>query len=82
MYNHNMTKNGNIEFGSRLKKARNACGMTQQVAANTFGITLRGYCRWEAGDAEPCLAVVADIARTFNVSADYLLGLADEAPAD
>lgn len=80
-YNKAMSKTANI-FGPRLKEARKAAGFTQQAAADAFGIQLRGYCRWEAGENEPSLVTLAAIARTFNVSVDYLLGLADEARAD
>lgn len=68
----------NSKFPSRLKAARIACGLTQQKAADSFSITLRGYCKWEAGQSEPSLSTVALIARTLGVSADWLLGLTDE----
>ena len=82
MYNCDMSKNGNIDFAPRLKAARKARGLTQQAAADMFGIQLRGYCRWEAGTSEPSLATVAAIARGLHVTADYLLGLEGEAPSD
>lgn len=34
-----------------LKAARAAAGMTQQAVADALGITLRYYCRMEAGGA-------------------------------
>lgn len=76
-----MSKSVDI-FGTRLKEARKAAGLTQQAAADAFGTTLRTYCRWEAGDTEPSLGLIVKIAATFDVTADYLLGLADEARAD
>ena len=78
-YGH-MDKAFGIKFSERLRSSRKARGLTQQAAADAFGISLRGYCRWEAGEREPSLNVFAKIAKTFNVSADYLLGLTDEDP--
>lgn len=80
-YGH-MEKISGIKFSERLRFVRKARGLTQQSAANAFGISLRGYCRWEAGEREPSLTVFARIAKTLNVSADYLLGLTDEVPFD
>ena len=82
LYNCDMTKNGNIVFGKQLKKAREAAGFTQEKAAPLFGISLRGYCRWEAGETEPPFSTVVDMCRRFNVSADFLFGLSDEEPSD
>ena len=72
------TQEQNIPFAKRLKESRIASGLTQQKAADAFRISLRGYCRWESGEREPSLHTVAEIARTLDVSADYLLGLTDE----
>ena len=57
-------------------------GLTQQAAADLFGISLRGYCRWEKGEREPSFSDLADISRALGVTTDYLLGLSDEARAD
>lgn len=74
MYNLAMKSEANIEFSKRLKAARKAAGLTQQAAADAFGIQLRGYCRWEAGEREPSLAMLVDIADKLDVTTDYLLG--------
>lgn len=81
IYNRVMSKSGATYFPARLKQARIASGLTQQAAADAFGISLRGYCRWEAGQAEPSFGTLAAIAQTLNVSSDWLLGLDAEAPA-
>lgn len=82
MYNLvNMNEAIDIAFGRRLREARIASGLTQQSAADAFGISLRGYCRWEKGEREPNFSALVSIAETLNVSIDHLLGLAGEAPA-
>lgn len=82
MYNADMTKNGNTSFPKHLKAARLAAGFTQQSAADAFGISLRGYCRWESGQTEPSIGTIIEMCKCFDVTADHLLGLDDEAPAD
>lgn len=82
MYNLvNMKERSNIPFSERLRSVRIASGLTQQAAADAFGISLRGYCRWEKGEREPQLTTLAAIANYYGVTADYLLGLSDEARA-
>lgn len=83
MYNLvNMEEAVNIAFGKRLRAARVARGLTQQAAADAFGISLRGYCRWEKGERQPNFAALVAIAMKLDVSVDHLLGLTGEAPAD
>lgn len=36
--------------GKEMKEARESSGLTQAVVAGELGITLRQYCRWEAGE--------------------------------
>lgn len=57
-----------------LKEKRN---LMQKDIATGLGIPLRTYQRYEYGEREPQASVVADMARFFQVSADYLLGLSD-----
>lgn len=40
-----------------LKAARNAAGMTQQQVADHLGVSLRHYCRIEAGGATGSIAL-------------------------
>lgn len=78
MYNLvNMENSHNIVFGSRLKAARQNAHETQQSAADTFGISLRGYCRWEKGEREPNYSILIAIADHYGVTTDWLLGRID-----
>lgn len=69
-------------FGRRLKSARLGSNLTQQSVADELGLTLRTYQRYEAGTTEPTLNHLVSLCITLDVSADYLLGIADEEPAD
>lgn len=69
-------------LGDRLKKARMSVGITQQCVADSLGLTLRTYQRYEDGDTEPTLYGLVSLSVILGVTADHLLGLSDEAPAD
>ena len=64
--------------GARLKQVRNLKGVSQSGAAKYFGITKVGYQNYEAGRRNPSIEMLPRLARYFNVSTDYLLGLSDE----
>ena len=64
-------------FSERLKEIRIEAKMTQQQVAKQLQIKQPSYARYENGKHEPSLQTVAEIARIFDVSCDYLLGLTD-----
>ena len=66
-----------IVFSERLKELRLEAKMTQQQLAELLQIKQPSYARYETGKHEPSLQTVADIARIFDVSCDYLPGLTD-----
>lgn len=53
--------------------------MTQAELARRLGITRSSVNGWEMGLALPSTALLVELARTFHVSTDYLLGLESEA---
>ena len=63
-----------MEFGKRLRAARIANKVTQQKMADTLGIQLRGYQKYESGHEEPSLNTLALIGEFLNVPIDWLLG--------
>ena len=69
-------------FSDRLKAARQDAKLTQQAVADELGLTIRTYQRYESGATEPTLNHLVSLCITLDVSADYLLGLADEECAD
>ncbi len=56
---------------------RKAAGLTQQQLSDKLHIRQQSYARYENGTGEPNLETVAEIAKIFDVSADYLLGLSE-----
>ena len=62
-----------------MKRARlNAGYATMKQVSDALGLERTRYLKWEHGDAVPSLDMLVRLCRLFGVSADYLLGLADE----
>ena len=65
-------------FSERLKLLRNENRYTQGALADIFGLKLRGYQGYEYGNTYPTVPGLIQIAKFFDVSTDYLLGLTDK----
>ena len=65
-------------FSERLKLLRQENRYTQREMADTCGIKLRGYQHYEYGQNYPTVLGLIEIAKFFDVSTDYLLGLTDK----
>ena len=66
------------DFSERLKLLREENRYKQRELAEIFGLKLRGYQSYEYGDAYPTVPGLIQIAKFFDVSIDYLLGLTDD----
>ena len=65
-------------FGLRLKDVRLQFGYPLEACAARLGISPSHLCNLESGRREPSFGLLTDIARSLNVSLDYLvLGLPD-----
>lgn len=53
---------------------------SQSDFADKIGVKQTSYSSWERGIKDPAAQTVAQIASTFGVSADWLLGLSDHPP--
>ena len=60
-------------LGSKIAGKRKDLGITQQEFADRLSVTRQTVSRWEAGTVFPDIDKIADIAKTLNVSCDYLL---------
>jgi DNA-binding XRE family transcriptional regulator len=68
-----------VTFSARLREARQRAGYaTLDDVANALGVTREGYGRLERGRIMPRADVLLRLARLFNVSIDWLLGLRDD----
>lgn len=64
-------------FAPQLKELREEKGLTQSELAKELGFTQSAIAKWENGERNPSLDVLILIAKYFDVSTDYLLGLED-----
>ncbi len=60
-------------FNDRLRATRMFRKYTQQKAADSVGIALRSYQRYESGDIEPPFNSLIALADLFDVPVDFLL---------
>lgn len=63
-----------MEFGVKLRQAREACGMTQQSLADKLYVTRQAVSRWECGARYPDLMTAKQLSDILQVSMDELLG--------
>lgn len=64
-------------IGERIKKIRELRGYTQEQLSELSGVELQQIYRYETDKNKPKVDVLLLLARTLNVSADYLIGLVD-----
>ena len=69
-------------FAQTMSELRRARGLSQRAAAPDLHISQALLSHYENGAREPGLDFVCRACRYFGVSADYLLGLADEDETD
>ena len=60
-----------------LKQERKKKGLSQMAFAKLFGVSQQTIGSWETNRTSPDLESLSKLARFFNVSVDYLLGLTD-----
>jgi len=63
--------------GDRLRWVREQRGFTQEELAEQLGIGAKEIWRYENGKTKPSGETVAEIAKFFGITADFLLGLSD-----
>lgn len=66
-----------ITFAMRLKKLREQKRLNQTELANLLKVSNGSISKWERGDRQPDYETLENIADTFNVTIDYLLGRSD-----
>lgn len=64
--------------GKRLEALRKGRGMSQRELASILGVTNYTVSAYENGRSEPADEIKVHLARLFDVSLDYLLGLVDQ----
>lgn len=70
-------------IGDRLKEQRQRAGLTQAQAAELEGLSRQYIWKLEEGENEPpAWPLLVKLARRYQCSADYLLGLTDDPAAE
>ncbi len=64
-----------IFLGKNLKELRLEKGWTQKEVASKLYINSVTYLHYEKEQREPPLSLLADMAKLYDVSVDYLLGI-------
>lgn len=64
-------------YGNRIKEIRMERGLTQTQFAQLLKTSQSTIGKYEREELQPNIDVIIKICKTFEVSADYLLGLTD-----
>ena len=64
-------------FCERLKELRNENNITTIKMGEILNVRHSTIVRWESGKITPSIDHLYNIAKYFNVTADYLIGLED-----
>lgn len=67
-----------MEISNRIKQIRIEKGLSQNDVAKGIKVDISSISYWESGRYEPKATYIYRLAKFFNVSSDYLLGLEDE----
>lgn len=60
-------------LNERIRELRTSSGLSQVELAEKLGISKQSVSNWENDNIQPSIEMLLKIARTFNVSTDYLL---------
>lgn len=64
-------------FKDRLKELRTLKGISQMQLAKELNLSQSAVAKWELGKTEPTASAIIAVAKYFNESADFILGLED-----
>ena len=64
-----------FSLADKIKLLRENYGLTQAGIARQLGISRSGVNAWEMGLSVPSTQYIVELAKTFGVSTDFLLGI-------
>ncbi|MBQ7223383.1 MAG: helix-turn-helix transcriptional regulator [Erysipelotrichaceae bacterium] len=67
-----------MKLNEKIIYCRKKAGMSQVDLADALGISRQSVSKWETGESNPDITRLADLARVFEVSTDWLLSEAEE----
>lgn len=68
-----------FSLADKIKNLRERAGLTQSDVARMFGLSRSAVNAWEMGLSVPSTQYIVELAKSFDVSADYLLGIENTA---
>lgn len=68
------------DLSKRLESLREMNGWSKSYVEKRIGTSPQRYANWEYGISEPDLDMLTQIAKSYQVSTDYLLGVSNETP--
>ena len=72
-----MLYNKFMSFKDRLKELRCNFNLSQMQLSDKTGISQSAIAKWELGKTEPTASAIIALAKFFNETTDYILGLED-----
>lgn len=66
-----------MEFKNRLKDLRKNKNLSQMQLSIKTGLSQSAIAKWELGKTEPTASAIILLAKFFDESTDYILGLED-----
>ena len=64
-----------MNLAEKINELRKKNNLTQEMLADTLGVTAQAVSKWERGVANPDLYLIPTLAEVFGVTADELLGI-------
>lgn len=62
-----------MKLNDKIWVCRKKAGLSQEALAEKIGVSRQAISKWETGEASPEITKLPLLARTFNVTADWLL---------
>ena len=62
-----------MKLNEKIWVCRKQAGLSQEALAEKIGVSRQAISKWETGEAAPEISKLPLLARTFNVTADWLL---------
>ena len=66
-----------MEFKDRLKELRTDRGVSQMQLAKALNLSQSAVAKWELGKTEPTASAIIAVAKYFNETTDFILGVTD-----
>ena len=66
-----------MEFKDKIRELRENAGLSQMQLAIKLGVSQSAVAKWELGKTEPTASAIIGVAKYFNETTDFILGLED-----